>query len=246
VTASASWTSLGVGKADNCRSSPLDSRASANQKIFDGRVADNDRRHHRLREVEPFSTAAMTEQLADMAVEEAITKRPSGPKETSSPMFFPSHRSKRMAARKAVSVQARAKRVTYRMLREAATGRYPNSARSMFGSVADHIAEPVRHQRMPISLSTACASGSTAIQLGVEASAGETMSRSGIGADGSINQEAVIPLLVAFGALHRERTAEAAAKPFSKTATASSWPKVRPRSCRKPRTAKARGAKISA
>ena len=63
----------------------------------------------------------------------------------------------------------------------------------MFGSVADHLAEKFGTQGSPISLSTACASGASAIQLGVEAiRRGETDAALCIGTDGSINPEAMI------------------------------------------------------
>ncbi len=63
----------------------------------------------------------------------------------------------------------------------------------MFGSVADHLADQFGTKGSPISLSTACASGATAIQLGVEAiRRGETDAALCIGTDGSVNPESLI------------------------------------------------------
>ena len=63
--------------------------------------------------------------------------------------------------------------------------------RFLFGSVADHLADKFGTKGSPISLSTACASGASAIQLGVEAiRRGETDAALCIGTDGSINPEA--------------------------------------------------------
>jgi 3-oxoacyl-(acyl-carrier-protein) synthase len=63
----------------------------------------------------------------------------------------------------------------------------------LFGSVADHLAEKFGTKGSPISLSTACASGASAIQLGVEAiRRGEADAALCVGTDGSVNPEALI------------------------------------------------------
>src|SRR5207344_3199942 len=65
--------------------------------------------------------------------------------------------------------------------------------RFLLGSVADNLAERFGTQGSPISLSTACASGATAVQLGVEAiRRGETEAALCIGTDGSVNPESLI------------------------------------------------------
>ena len=88
---------------------------------------------------------------------------------------------------------------------------------SCSASVADTLADQFGTKGSPISLSTACASGATAIQLGVEAiRRGETEAALCIGTDGSVNPES----LVRFSLLSALSTAndppEAAAKPFAK------------------------------
>jgi 3-oxoacyl-[acyl-carrier-protein] synthase II len=104
------------------------------------------------------------------------------------------------------------------MLREAATGRYRAFHEScLFGCVAEHLADRFGTKGLPISLSTACASGATAIQLGTEAiRRGETDAALCVGADGSVNVESLIrfSLLSALSTSNEEP--EAAAKPFSK------------------------------
>ena len=63
----------------------------------------------------------------------------------------------------------------------------------IFGTVADRIADRFGTKGSPISLSTACSSGATAIQLGVEAiRRGETAAALCIGTDGSVNPESLI------------------------------------------------------
>ncbi|MGL5733788.1 MAG: beta-ketoacyl synthase N-terminal-like domain-containing protein, partial [Beijerinckiaceae bacterium] len=87
----------------------------------------------------------------------------------------------------------------------------------LFGGVADRIADHVGTKGSPISLSTACSSGATAIQLGVEAiRRGETDAALCIGTDGSVQAEALIRFsLLSALSTQNENPAEAA-KPFSK------------------------------
>src|SRR5262249_57424736 len=75
------------------------------------------------------------------------------------------------------------------LLRTISSGRFrAYHERCLFGSVAEHLADRFGTKGSPISLSTACASGTTAIQLGVEAvRRGETDVALCIGTDGSIN-----------------------------------------------------------
>ncbi len=87
-----------------------------------------------------------------------------------------------------------------------------------FGSTADRLSEKFGTQGLPVSLSTACASGATAVQMGLEAiRRGETDAALCIGTDGSVTMEALIrfSLLSALSTQNDEPTK--AAKPFSKT-----------------------------
>jgi 3-oxoacyl-[acyl-carrier-protein] synthase II len=85
------------------------------------------------------------------------------------------------------------------------------------GGIAARLMEEFGPQGSPITLSTACASGASAIQLGVEAiRRGACGTALAIGTDGSIQPEAVIrfSLLSALSTSNEEP--EKAAKPFSK------------------------------
>ena len=65
--------------------------------------------------------------------------------------------------------------------------------RFLFGSVAEKLADTFGTKGSPISLSTACASGATSIQLGVEAiRRGETDAALCVATDGSVNREALV------------------------------------------------------
>jgi len=109
--------------------------------------------------------------------------------------------------------------VTYAdLLRTAASGAYePWYERFLFGSVSEHLADRYGTQGAPISTSTACASGATAIQLGVEAiRRGETEAALAIGADASVNPESLVRFSLLSALSTRNDPPEAAARPFSR------------------------------
>ena len=89
--------------------------------------------------------------------------------------------------------------------------------RFMFASVADALAERFGTKGSPISLSTACASGASAIQLGIEAiRRGETQAALCIGTDGSINPESLVRFSLLSALSTSNDPPQAAAKPFAK------------------------------
>ncbi|MFX8692385.1 beta-ketoacyl synthase N-terminal-like domain-containing protein, partial [Acinetobacter baumannii] len=86
-----------------------------------------------------------------------------------------------------------------------------------FSSVADHLADAFATRGLPISVSTACASGATAIQLGVEAiRRGETDAALCIGTDSSVQLEALIRFSLLSALTTRNDPAHKASRPFSK------------------------------
>lgn len=87
----------------------------------------------------------------------------------------------------------------------------------LFGSVADHVADRFGTKGSPISLSTACSSGATAIQMGVEAiRRGETQAALCIGTDGSVQAESLIRFSLLSALSTHNDPPEGASKPFSK------------------------------
>ena len=87
----------------------------------------------------------------------------------------------------------------------------------MFGSVANRLADKFGTRGLPITLSTACASGATAIQLGVEAiRRGECDRALSIGADGSATAEALIRFSLLSALSSHNDEPEKASRPFSK------------------------------
>jgi 3-oxoacyl-[acyl-carrier-protein] synthase II len=88
---------------------------------------------------------------------------------------------------------------------------------SKYGVVPDNLAEHFGTQGSPISLTTACASGATAIQLGLEAiQRGECEAALAIGADGSITAESVVRFSLLSALSTSNASPEGASRPFSK------------------------------
>src|SRR5579864_8418580 len=109
--------------------------------------------------------------------------------------------------------------VTYDdLLRVVESGKFRHyHERFLFGSVADRLAAHFGTQGSPISLSTACASGATAIQLGVEAiRRGETDAALCVATDGSVNPEALVRFSLLSALSTHNEPPQAAARPFSK------------------------------
>jgi 3-oxoacyl-[acyl-carrier-protein] synthase II len=108
-------------------------------------------------------------------------------------------------------------RVDYNDLLRACSAFPTYHDRFLIGSVSDFIADKFGTKGSPISLSTACASGATAIQLGVEAiRRGETDAALCIGTDGSINPEAVIRFSLLSALSTSNDNPQGAARPFAK------------------------------
>ena len=109
--------------------------------------------------------------------------------------------------------------VTYRGLQRAAASRRFDAWHDLFifGTVADRLADRFGTRGSPISLSTACSSGATAIQLGVEAiRRGEMEAALCIGTDGSVNPESLIRFSLLSALSTQNDPPEGASKPFSK------------------------------
>ena len=88
---------------------------------------------------------------------------------------------------------------------------------TQFGYIAERLARSFGTRGLPITLSTACASGATAIQLGVEAiRRGESDRVLTIGTDGSVSAEALIRFSLLSALSTQNEKPETASKPFSR------------------------------
>src|SRR6187455_2672366 len=166
------------------------------------------------------TAAALTESFANLAAEEAISQSGLGSAGNFPGPLFLAVPPIEMEWPQRLEIGAKSganESVTYAdMLRVSA--KFPDyHRRFLLGSVADNLAEKFGTQGSPISLSTACASGATAIQLGVEAiRRGETDAALCIGSDGSINTESLVRFSLLSALSTSTDPPAQAAKPFAK------------------------------
>lgn len=104
------------------------------------------------------------------------------------------------------------------MKRAAREGEYQDQhALFLFGQVGEYLASKFGTLGQPISLSTACASGGTAIQLGVEAiRRGETDAALCVATDGSVHTESLIRFSLLSALSTRNDPPKEASRPFAK------------------------------
>lgn len=171
---------------------------------------------------DPPSAPELSERLADLAAEEAVTESGIGSRgDFPGPLFVavPPVEIEWPQRRALAAASGANESVSYNdILRAAATGRFGAfHERFMFRSIAEHIADKYGTKGSPISLSTACASGATAIQLGVEAiRRGEASAALCIGSDGSINPESLVRFSLLSALSTSSDSPDQAAKPFAK------------------------------
>src|SRR5437667_2354789 len=159
--------------------------------------------------VDPPSSTGLSERLAVIATEEALAQASIGGKgDFPGPLFLAvapveTEWPQRLEVGRAVGKHDFD---IADVLRVSGGGKFAQyHHRFMFGSVASKLAETFGTKGSPISLSTACASGATAIQLGVEAiRRGETDAALCVGADATVNPEAMVrfALLAALATHH--------------------------------------------
>jgi 3-oxoacyl-[acyl-carrier-protein] synthase II len=171
--------------------------------------------------IEPFSSTDLSEKLAGIVAEEAIAQAAIGSKgEFPGPLFLAvAPVEVEWPQRLELSRASGQTDIDYdTLLRVSGGGRFKQyHRRFLFGSVADHLAETFGTKGSPISLSTACASGATAIQLGVEAiRRGETDAALCVATEGTINPEALVRFSLLSALSTHNEPPQAASKPFSK------------------------------
>jgi 3-oxoacyl-[acyl-carrier-protein] synthase II len=105
----------------------------------------------------------------------------------------------------------------YPALVDAATGYAEMYAKAAFASPGEQLAARFGTRGAPIAISTACATGASAIQLGVEAiRRGEAEAVLAIGADGTVEPEALIRFSLLSALSTRNDDPARAARPFEK------------------------------
>jgi 3-oxoacyl-[acyl-carrier-protein] synthase II len=169
-------------------------------------------------DVEPMCAPALSERLAQVAAEEAVSQSGLGGK-VPGPLFIAVPPVEiEWDQRRALAKDSGANgNINYDDLLRASPKHRDYHTMFMFGSVADRLADKFGTQGSPISLSTACASGASAIQLGVEAiRRGEADAALCIGTDGSVNVESLVRFSLLSALSTQNDPPQAAAKPFSK------------------------------
>ena len=215
-------TSLGQGKADNwSRLTAGESGIHAITRFPTDNLKTKVAGSVDFLPVEPFSAPSLTEALAATAAEEAVAQSGIGSRANfPGPLFLAMppvelEWTHRIEIASKLNAQACGYDALLSVSGDAEFS--PYHERFLFGSVADHLADRFGTKGSPVSLSTACASGASALQLGIEAiRRGETDAALCVASDGSINAES----LVRFSLLSALSTAndppQAAAKPFAK------------------------------
>ncbi|MBL6454810.1 beta-ketoacyl-ACP synthase [Belnapia sp. T6] len=106
----------------------------------------------------------------------------------------------------------------YTAMIAAAEGRRDLFETFLFGGIGERLADRFGTEGAPVSVSTACATGASAIQLGVEAiQRGEAAAALCIGAEGSVAPEAMIRFSLLSALSTRNEEPERASRPFEKT-----------------------------
>jgi 3-oxoacyl-[acyl-carrier-protein] synthase II len=221
VTGIGMVTSLGVGKADNW--SKLTSGVSGIRRIsrfateaLRTKIAGTADDVHR----ENMSAVELSERLALLAGEEAIAQSGIGVKAhfpgplclAPPPLELEWPARVRMAEMAAANADA-----GYPDLLRVAREYGAKSGESRFCVLGERLAEHFGTEGSPVSMNTACASGATAIQLGVEAiRRGECEAALVIGADGSVTPEAVVRFSLLSALSTQNDPPQQASKPFSK------------------------------
>jgi 3-oxoacyl-[acyl-carrier-protein] synthase II len=172
--------------------------------------------------VEEPSAPALSQRLAELVIEEAVAEAGIGrPGDFPGPLFLALppvelEWTQRLAMAAASGANDA---VTYDdLIRAAGSGSFTRYYRRfLFGSVAEALADRFGTKGSPVATSTACASGGTAIQLGVEAiRRGEAEVALVVGTDCSVNPESLIRFSLLSALSTRNDPPSSASRPFSK------------------------------
>ncbi|MBB6259527.1 3-oxoacyl-[acyl-carrier-protein] synthase II [Paenochrobactrum gallinarii] len=168
-----------------------------------------------------MGASALSQALARIAGEEAIAQSGLSVSDFGGPMFLAAPPveldwKSRFALDASVKDKGPA---SYQLLLEACRKQRQQDffSTTQFGYIAEQLANHFGTRGLPVTLSTACASGATAIQLGAEAiRRGESDRVLAIGTDGSVSAEALIRFSLLSALSTHNDAPEKASRPFSK------------------------------
>jgi 3-oxoacyl-[acyl-carrier-protein] synthase II len=223
VTGMGVLTSLGQGQADNWKA--LTSGVSGIRRIVrfpvEGLRTTIAGTVDFVTVPEP-SAPALSQALAELVIAEAVAEANIGrPGDFPGPMFLALPPVEiEWTQRFALAAASGANEtVSYDdLIRAAGKGGFePVYRRFLFGSVGEALADRFGTKGSPVATSTACASGGTAIQLGVEAiRRGEADAALVVGTDSSVNPESLIRFSLLSALSTRNDPPASASRPFSK------------------------------
>ncbi len=174
-------------------------------------------------DVDPYSAPALSIAMAESAASEAIEQADIGKKgDFPGPLFLATPPTElEWPQRREIYVEEGADSSLEgydRLLSACRANKHEEMQRLFqFASVGEHLADKYGTRGLPVSLSTACASGGTAIQLGVEAiRRGDTDSALCVGTDGTVNLEALVRFSLLSALSTRNNPPEGAMASFSK------------------------------
>lgn len=165
---------------------------------------------------EPFSTPVRVERIAAIAVQEALEMAALGqPGSFPGPLFL---------GMPPVEMEwperftlAREAGPGYAAMTRAAIGHPEIHERILYGGIGERLAERFGTRGAPVAITTACATGASSIQLGVEAiQRGEATACIAVGADGTVQPESLIRFSLLSALSTRNEEPEKASRPFEK------------------------------
>lgn len=167
----------------------------------------------------PLSSSERVERMAVLAAEEALATSGLGtPGAFPGPLFLGMPPVETEWPQRLDLARATNGGASYREITLAALSRPDIHDLFCFGGIGERLSARFGTRGAPISLTTACATGASSIQLGVEAiQRGEARAALAIGADGSVQPEAVIRFSLLSALSTRNDAPEKAARPFEKS-----------------------------
>ncbi len=174
-------------------------------------------------DVEPYSAFDLSLAMAESAADEAITQAGIGqPQSFPGPLIIatPPSEFEWPHLRQLYEVDANEALCGYaRLLKNARSGMFAELARHVrFAAIADRMKERFGTKGEPLTICTACASGATTIQLGLEAiRRGETEAALCVGTDATVHPEGLIRFSLISALSTENDPPHKASKPFSKS-----------------------------
>ncbi len=168
------------------------------------------------------SAPALSQRLAELVIEEAVSEAGIGSAGNfPGPLFLALPPVEMEWAQRFALADASGANETVNyddLIKAAGTGRFEAYYRRfLFGSVGEALADRFGTKGSPVATSTACASGGTAIQLGVEAiRRGEADAALVVGTDCSVNAESLVRFSLLSALSTRNDPPSSASRPFSK------------------------------